>query len=93
MKLSKTINTIQEKNIGYKCDICGKEIIFKLDFLPQYNTITWTHPSGEGGIETEEIDICSTNCFLKALKRVYFGAHIELSYDFLNSYREMKKEE
>ncbi len=78
------------EDIGYKCDICGKTVIFKLKFLPQFNIITWSFPAGNGGerMVTEDIYICSLECMIKALKGIYFGAHIELSYDFLKSINE-----
>jgi hypothetical protein len=79
-----------KNKIGYECDICHKKIEYKFDFLPQRNTIKWSHPSGGWGesSETEKIDVCSLDCLLKALKDVYFGANIKLSSDFLNSLRQ-----
>jgi len=75
---------------GYICDICGKEVTFKTTFLPNYNTIKWSHPEGGWGERdaTETIYFCSMSCLQKALKKVYFGASVKLSYDFLEDFRE-----
>jgi len=80
------------EDIGYECDICGKRVIFKLRFLPQFNVITWSFPVGDAGERTvtEDIYICSLECMIKALKKIYFGANIKLSYDFLESIRDKK---
>ena len=89
MKITKSEMKNVEKEIGYICDICKKEVIYEFDFLPERNTITWSHPSGGWGEsnEKENIHICSLDCLLKALKRVYYGADIYLSSNFLDSIR------
>ena len=89
-KIEEFKNKEVAEDIGYECDICGKHVIFRPRFLPQFNVITWSFPAGNGGerTATEDIYICSLECMIKALKKIYFGAHIELSYDFLESIKE-----
>ena len=90
MKITKSETKKVGKEIGFECDICHKKTIYILDFLPEKNTITWSHPVGGWGErdQTDKIDVCSLECLLKALKKVYFGAIIKLSSDFLDSLRE-----
>lgn len=84
MRITKKEMIESEKEIGYECDICHKKIMYESALYHENNTIIWSHPSGGWGerTETERIDFCSWECFCKALKNVYFGADIKLSYDF-----------
>lgn len=84
-----------ELEIGYKCDICHKEIIYKFDFLPQKSTVTYSTPGGGHGecsVGSHRIDICSMECLLTALERVSFSADIHLSTDFIKEIQETLKE-
>lgn len=70
---------------GHNCDICGKKIEFNSKLFRNINTIKWEHPSGGWGENTEYecIVICnSIDCLNKALKKVYYGAKVNLNSDF-----------
>lgn len=84
-----TEKILGDKVVGYVCDICNTNIVFKHVDFPQKNILTWSHPSGAWGESTgeESINFCSMKCLLKALRKVYYGANIELSSDFLENWR------
>lgn len=90
MKITKKEMIESEKEIGYICDICHKEVIYEYDFLPQKNILKWNSQDGWGRDALEETYVCSMECLIKALKNAYFGAEIKLSYDFLESLRKIK---
>lgn len=89
MKIKAKITETREKTIGYTCDICKKETIYNITRSNEESTIKWSHPVGGWGErdETDTIMVCSMRCLFKALKGVYFGADIRLSYEFLESFR------
>lgn len=71
-----------EETVGYKCDICNKD----MNIEPFYsnlklNTVKYNVPCGGYGERDELVidHVCSVECLKKSLKGAYFGADVFLS--------------
>lgn len=92
MKLTRKEMKEQEKEFGYKCDICHKEVIYKFDTI-QRSTVAYSIPSyGAGTGGQQRIDICSIECLLGALEQVCYSADIHLSSNFIDDAKKKLRE-
>lgn len=78
----------KEIPVRYKCDICGREfeliddydLEYESDVSKQMSVVRYGHPSGGFRDDTiyEELHCCSSECVLKAIKKVPFDATITI---------------
>jgi len=80
-KVMKEVNEV----VGYKCDICNKDMNINVVFeSSELNTLEYLVPSGSYGNAEKIIKhICSKECLKKALKSVPFSCDLHFTSKLL----------
>ena len=77
MKIYQELQEIRKILIGYKCDICNKEVIKVIEITTGHNS--WDNDSIDS---IENFDVCSFNCMIKGIKEDKFN----FDFDYDDSY-------